>query len=384
MDRWLAIDPDASRMTKEKAANDPQTPECDSMNDFLKELNIIDILGIGVPGCLLVLLLGGDQTAALLWSEQFGNSSLLFTIALITAGSIAGMLVHELGDMIEKGLWLIPWMDPKTYAACAVTVKSIDDKKLKPHEYPVPEGLLGLGIGVVSFFAAVLVVFGASAVFPYAMLAAARVTEPAARMGYSVWWGITPLGVLGIGAIIAVFALCKKRSGAKIETIRKANPYIQTKLVGHGNTSKRTLYDGWRFVMRNLVLVWAIANVVSLWKPLDLYRQAAEAMVGDNGDMTRNLMWLTLMASCAISMMLVRYYHYAYLRYKYSLEDYIELMGEEPPAAEPPAEENEPPAVKDESPAAKNETSAGQNKPSGKPGKPPKGKGKGKGRRKRK
>lgn len=39
------------------------------MSDFFKELNIIDILGIGVPGCLLVLLLGGDQTAALLWSS---------------------------------------------------------------------------------------------------------------------------------------------------------------------------------------------------------------------------------------------------------------------------------------------------------------------------
>jgi hypothetical protein len=41
------------------------------VKDFFKELNIIDILGIGVPGCLLVLLLGGDQTAELLWMEQF-------------------------------------------------------------------------------------------------------------------------------------------------------------------------------------------------------------------------------------------------------------------------------------------------------------------------
>jgi hypothetical protein len=41
--------------------------ECDPMTELFKELNIIDILGICVPGCLLVLLLGGDQTAALLW-----------------------------------------------------------------------------------------------------------------------------------------------------------------------------------------------------------------------------------------------------------------------------------------------------------------------------
>ena len=83
------------------------------MKDYFKELNIIDILGIGVPGCLLLLLLGGDQTAELLWMDQFDNHPLAFGIVLIIVGSLAGMLLQELGDMIEKGLWLIPCLDPK-------------------------------------------------------------------------------------------------------------------------------------------------------------------------------------------------------------------------------------------------------------------------------
>ena len=57
------------------------------MTELFKELNIIDILGIGVPGCLLVLLLGGDQTAALLWADQFQGNVLAFAVLLLVAGS---------------------------------------------------------------------------------------------------------------------------------------------------------------------------------------------------------------------------------------------------------------------------------------------------------
>jgi hypothetical protein len=77
--------------------------------------------------------------------------------------------------------------------------------------------------------------------------------------------------------------------------------------------------------MRNLLLVFAIANLICLWKPLDLYRRIATTMVDPNGSMTGNLFWLTLIVSCVVSIMMVRYFHYAFLRYKYSLEDYIEL-----------------------------------------------------------
>lgn len=297
------------------------------MKDFFKELNIIDILGIGVPGCLLVLLLGGDQTAELLWMDQFQNHPLALGIVLIIVGSLAGMLVQELGDMIEKGLWLIPWLDPKVYAACAVNTNEIDNDKMDDHKYPAPSGKTLVILKWVCGISALFVVIGASFVFPFSMWKAASVTDATAHVDYHAWLGLIPLLITAISACRYVKILPKKDTDKwkKIESLCNANPYIQTKLVGHGNTSKRTLFDGWRFVMRNLLLVWAITNLISLWKPLDFYRRVSKVMVGIRGDMTSNLFWLTLLASCAISLMIVRYFHYAFLRYKYSFEDYVEL-----------------------------------------------------------
>lgn len=299
------------------------------MSDFFKELNIIDILGIGVPGCLLVLL-GGDQTAALLWMDQFQNSALAFAIMLITAGSLAGMLIQELGDLIEKGLWLIPWLDPKVYAAHTVNTKDLKMKEIEDHGYADCDAAALKPLQRLSLITAALVVICASVLLPFAFWRAAVVTVANARVGLLAWGGLLPLAVTAFAVyrLRPVLPAEGTDEWKKIEKIRSANPYIQTRLVGHGNTSKRTLFDGWRFVMRNLLLVLAVTNLVSLWKPLDLYRQIADMMVSSSGDMTWNLFFLTLIASCAICLMLVRYYHYAYLRYKYSLENFMRLDDE--------------------------------------------------------
>lgn len=308
------------------------------MKDFFKELNIIDILGIGVPGCLLVLLLGGDQTAELLWMAQFQNHPLAFTIVLIVAGSLVGMLIQELGDLIEKGLWLIPWLDPKVYAANAVNTKDLADKmtELENHEYDQPDGWAVKWIKGLSALGALAVVVCASALVPVAFWRSAVATDAAVWFEAPVLWGLLPLAVTAVAVLFLRPKLPKKTDAAwdTIKTLRNANPYIQTRLVGHGNTSKRTLFDGWRFVMRNLILVLAITNLVSLWKPLDLYRRVAVMMVGQGGSMTLDLFFLTLIASCAICLMLVRYYHYAFLRYKYSLENFMRLEDEKTEAKE--------------------------------------------------
>lgn len=80
-----------------------------NMGDFTKELNIIDFLGIGIPGCALVLLIMGGQVEILLWANFFGTecSELTRAIILIILGYIVGMLIHEIGDVIEKILWRI-------------------------------------------------------------------------------------------------------------------------------------------------------------------------------------------------------------------------------------------------------------------------------------
>lgn len=299
------------------------------MTEFFKELNIIDILGIGVPGCLLVLLLGGDQTAALLWADQFQGNVLAFAALLLVAGSLAGMLIQELGDLIEKGLWLIPCLDPKVYAANAVNSTDLTKvkDKVEKHTCAEPGKWERLLAQCLSAVAALLVVGCAVALLPVAIWTAAAAADDAVWFDPKAMWGLWPLGVM----LLAVLLLRPKVSfkDDAIKTVRNANPYIQTCLVGHGNTSKRTLFDGWRFVMRNLILVLSVTNLVSLWKPVDLYHRVAHMLVGKGGDMTGHLFWLIVAAACVVGLMLVRYYHYAYLRYKYSLENYIRMIAED-------------------------------------------------------
>ena len=312
------------------------------MKDYFKELNIIDILGIGVPGCLLLLLLGGDQTAELLWMDQFDNHPLALGIVLIIVGSLAGMLIQELGDMIEKGLWLIPCLDPKVYAAYIVNtddLKAEQMKDLEAHATAIPEGDAAKAMSIVSLLATGAVILCAAVLFPWAMKHAALPAHPDARVSLLPILGLSPLAVTAVAVLLLRTRLPDPETEAnaelwkRINTLRSANPYIQTRLVNHGNTSKRTLFDGWRFVMRNLILVLAMTNLISLWKPLDLYRRVAQEMIGPGGNMSLDLLFLTLLVSCAVSLMLVRYYHYAYLRYKYSLENFMRLDKEPDPPA---------------------------------------------------
>ena len=298
------------------------------MTEFFKELNIIDILGIGVPGCLLVLLLGGDQTAALLWADQFQGNVLAFAVLLLVAGSLAGMLIQELGDLIEKGLWLIPWLDPKVYAANAVNSTDLTKvkEKVEKHTYAEPGKGKRLLAQCLSAVAAFLVVGCAVALLPVAIWTAAAAADDTVWFDPKAMRGLWPLGVMLLAALLLRPKVDFKDDA--IKTVRNANPYLQTCLVGHGNTSKRTLFDGWRFVMRNLILVLSVTNLVSLWKPVDLYHRVAHMLVGKGGDMTGHLFWLIVATACVVSLMLVRYYHYAYLRYKYSLENYIHMITE--------------------------------------------------------
>lgn len=98
------------------------------MSDYIKDLNIVDFLGIVVPGSILVLLLAGDNAdLLLLWTSYFGAdaSPLVRGIFLAIAGYLAGMILHEIGDLAEKGVWCFTRFDPKAYAINAVGMSDI-------------------------------------------------------------------------------------------------------------------------------------------------------------------------------------------------------------------------------------------------------------------
>ena len=180
------------------------------MKDYFKELNIIDILGIGVPGCLLLLLLGGDQTAELLWMDQFDNHPLAFGIVLIIVGSLAGMLIQELGDMIEKGLWLIPCLDPKVYAAYIVNTDDLNEEQMKDledHATAIPEDDAAKAMSIVSLLATGAVILCAAVLFPWAMVHAALPAQPEARSSLLPILGLSPLVLTAIAVLSAFIVI---------------------------------------------------------------------------------------------------------------------------------------------------------------------------------
>ena len=78
------------------------------MGDFIKDLNIIDFLGMLLHGAFVALCLSIQHPGA--WQileTAIGcelSLSLRITVVLVV-GYVIGMLLHELGDRMEKCLW---------------------------------------------------------------------------------------------------------------------------------------------------------------------------------------------------------------------------------------------------------------------------------------
>lgn len=83
------------------------------MGDFIKELNIIDFLGLLLPGSFLLLMVNYTQTHKLTGLE-FTAADIIF---LIVGGYVVGSLLHDVWELIELAIWkVIVFFDPKVHA----------------------------------------------------------------------------------------------------------------------------------------------------------------------------------------------------------------------------------------------------------------------------
>ena len=102
--------------------------------------------------------------------------------------------------------------------------------------------------------------------------------------------------------------------------IQKSNQMIQTKLVNKGNYSKRVVFDGFHVMMRNSLLVIVVLNICQYFGNLHnvfilLMEQFIPSKIG-----------LFVSMNAIVILMILRYMHYSYLKYKYSYEDFLELF----------------------------------------------------------
>ena len=84
---------------------------------------MIDILGMLLPGGLMLLLLEQDvhwmKDLLDYWGAKADN--LLFIMIYLCGSYGVGMLLHEMGSIIEKLMWKVPLFNPSVWAAVEIT-----------------------------------------------------------------------------------------------------------------------------------------------------------------------------------------------------------------------------------------------------------------------
>ena len=104
--------------------------------------------------------------------------------------------------------------------------------------------------------------------------------------------------------------------------IYEADPLIQTALVEKGNYRKRIVFDGFHVMMRNLFYVSILTIVIPpcVGIPIPLYEFLSEYI--------KNSVAVIIIIAVGLLLMAGRSWHYAYLKYKYSYEDFMVLCAD--------------------------------------------------------
>ena len=289
------------------------------MENFIKELTIIDFLGILVPGSFLLLLFNQDYPIRDIWCDYFGTGSAADTVIFLIIGYLVGMLIHELGDLLEKLIWAFPWFNPRYYAAKKICV-SIQNKAYDPI---VPSGMpenneapTGSGHEKQKFFLQFLFsIAGAGIIFTSVLFFPILLRSDHHAVAITLYY------TLFLIISISFYVTRKSIGNAEIAYVRK-NSAIQVKIFGKVSAPKRQIFEGFYCIMRNLVLAIGLTNTYAIFLS-DSPKFAQQAI-----RFYRNTSLLILYYIVSILMM-IRCCHYVYLKYKYSYEDYLYLSNSE-------------------------------------------------------
>ena len=214
------------------------------MSDYIKELNIVDFLGIIVPGSILILLLSGNNAdLLLLWTSYFGGDAipLVRGIFLLIAGYLAGMVLHEIGDLAEKGVWCFTRLDPKAYAINAVGITNLDkavkDAGLNTNISADECCVLPAKVrGVLGCFLAILILISCTLGFPLAMRTSVKVTSES-QTSASIAQNTNTENLKNTFTPTASADSVASQSSVNtsVPTASKSQPEIKEKLVGIGS-----------------------------------------------------------------------------------------------------------------------------------------------------
>ena len=286
------------------------------MSDLLKEFKMTDLLGMMMPGIVVVLLFGWEYELWAQMSERtvFPKGDVFLSVVVIVAGYAVGMLIHELSDWIEKYMWCDSVIDPRTQAVVSSRYLSLRrcNVKLKT-DIKIQQDLRAEIVCTGSVFALLGVATGIALGFKGYMLSAI-----AGLFGYAFLRGVMEYRLTRLCKQIGgdqgqakALALLVRRDNSLLTYRNQAQVY-GTEEYERMILRKHDLFDGFRTMARNtLVTVLLLANygAMSNGNIAKLFHNVRE----DKG-----FLWLTIVTMILLA---VRFYHYTYLRYKYIYED---------------------------------------------------------------
>lgn len=330
------------------------------MGDIAKEFNMVDFIGMLIPGFLVTMLFsyefGGWAALDLCFGTDVGalTKIIIFTIS----GYVVGMLFHEVGDVLEKMLWKNYIVNPRTYAAYNTKLIDryggiINDKVPSPKDNS-------------TFMRILFCIISLGSTVPFALVCCfAFQSLPCVWILFCVFYSVVAIinSLIQLGIEPNVFAsnvqceknvepTCTNTNTASSDPTGEKTPEIEeaidatdpTKnknliptiisicnndamlmnmavLMAGSNENvrketirKRNLFDGFRTMARNGFLVGAFLRIYA-------------------GQTTGNLSVILskIEGNCVYSaivhigliILLVRYWHYSYLKYKYCYEDVL-------------------------------------------------------------
>ena len=293
------------------------------MGDFIKDLNIIDFLGMLLPGAFVALCLSIQHPGA--WQileTAIGcelGLSLRITVVLVV-GYVIGMLLHELGDRMEKCLWLVPVLHPRLYAARTTKLLEREAKKVDPKIQWDETSSHTFRKSVKSVWKEwKMCVFS-----PLVVAAVITVLLVAAHMLPLEWGAILGIALAVVLYVTDVYMLRDRfptGSGDEGYTIKAMRRVLEgdAEYYSHAKQDKesqrkRNLFDGFRSSARNLFLAFIF---------LHAYTSAGEGELGSLIQTQMAKLPVRCVVYGAMLLMLIRYWHYSYLKFKYCYEDNV-------------------------------------------------------------
>ena len=305
------------------------------MKDLIKEFSTLDLLGMIFPGSVLMVLICAECGA---WPmiEQFVGSGMIGgvkTVVILFGGYALGMLLHDIGDMAERLLWQIPVFNPKV----AVLLYNRDASIFQfPPVQPEDDGAYQ---GLSDRFQLIVGVSPPYALMSSLWLAFLFYIEWNLRVSIESFF----LTLGSVTAIIIILTLAgklfweekykdtdllpyKEITGKSEQAFSQKQTEYKFRTTGKadGSASKVNLFDGFRAMARNLLVGVFIAYIWAHFSTGIFYQLFFSVF---------SSMFAAVCFYFVLLLLMIRYWRYAFLQYKYIYEDiaYMNAQKKEKP-----------------------------------------------------